>query len=325
MSFELSLLSKYRTPLMGIAMLCVMFFHLPINDSEIPFILRFIRRIGFGGVDFFFFLSGLGIYFSMEKRSLKDFYQKRLLRILPYYIPVVAIFSLFFEYHNNLISIKDALLKIFLLDFWIQGNGLGWYIPVAILFYIITPFIMKCLCLNNLKYSVLAISVLLSVDLVINYLFHYSPFMYILVRLSDYILGIQIGYFITKDKRINIAWLVISFFIGGLTLVLNYLYSYQGGFIAVAFRVIPFFFLSLPMCIFVSYIFSFAKEYKFPLLTFIGTYTLCIYAFHERINEILLFYNIPHPALLGVGLAFILAVLWQNFVSNILRKMKLLF
>lgn len=320
LSFDLSLLSKYRTPLMGIAMLFVMFFHLPIDDSQIPFVFRFIRRIGFGGVDFFFFLSGLGIYFAYTKNSTKQFYNKRLLRILPYYIPIVIAFSLLFQYPNGIISFKDMLLQVFLLDFWAGKNALGWYIPVAILFYIITPALMNLVSKNIIKYSLILISILVVTDIVIC-IFLKSPFfMYIFIRLADYMLGVLIGYLISQKRRINYVWLLLSLIVGISTLLLNYIYSYQGGYIALLLRVLPFFFLALPMCSLISYLFSLVRDYKYPVLSFVGTYTLCIYAFQERINEILLFYHVPYVAILGVLLTFPLAVLWQTLVSKILTK-----
>ncbi|MFV0538204.1 MAG: acyltransferase family protein [Dysgonomonas sp.] len=97
---ELNLLSKYRSQLMGIAILWIMLFHSNLDVSFFT-IFDLIKSIGNAGVDIFMFVSGFGIYYSLIKGvSLKTFYKNRLWRILPYYLPIVIIFN---EYsHINL-------------------------------------------------------------------------------------------------------------------------------------------------------------------------------------------------------------------------------
>ena len=83
-------LSLYRSELMGVAILMIMFFHIEKFHavSEHPLIsqsilYQFIQN-GNSGVDVFAFLSGMGIYFAWSKRpELLSFYRKRVLRILP--------------------------------------------------------------------------------------------------------------------------------------------------------------------------------------------------------------------------------------------------
>ena len=65
-----TLVSKYRTELMGIATLWVMLFH--YGNINIP-IIDNLRIIGYGGVDIFLFLSGIGLSFSI-KGGVKSFY-----------------------------------------------------------------------------------------------------------------------------------------------------------------------------------------------------------------------------------------------------------
>ncbi len=57
---EISLLSKYRTQLMGLAMLLI--FHTGINVKSVN-VIRSIKDIGDMGVDIFLLLSGIGLYF----------------------------------------------------------------------------------------------------------------------------------------------------------------------------------------------------------------------------------------------------------------------
>lgn len=79
-----------KLELMAIATLLIMLFHLDIPLSNN--VLYFIRRYGFIGVDLFFLVSGMGCLYSYHKNSNKKvFYQKRILRILPTYLPITII------------------------------------------------------------------------------------------------------------------------------------------------------------------------------------------------------------------------------------------
>ena len=81
--YKYNILSKYRTELMGIAILWVMFFHLSIDINNR--ILNLIKTIGYGGVDIFLMISGLGLYYAYKKNNnIKLFYKRRLLRLLPH-------------------------------------------------------------------------------------------------------------------------------------------------------------------------------------------------------------------------------------------------
>lgn len=60
------LLSRYRTELMGIAMLWVMLFHAYEFHFGIP-LLDTVKELGFGGVNIFILLSGMGLYVSIPK------------------------------------------------------------------------------------------------------------------------------------------------------------------------------------------------------------------------------------------------------------------
>lgn len=125
-------LSRYRAALMGLAMLFVMCFHVPMAKGELMY---GVVRLGNIGVDMFLFLSGIGLWFSWTKNvsrnensyesqhegtdgnlaprspllipRLKSFYRKRMLRIYPawlliaclYYIPDFFGTDLFGQFH----------------------------------------------------------------------------------------------------------------------------------------------------------------------------------------------------------------------------------
>ena len=81
---KLGRLFKFRNMWIGIAMLWILFFHSGFwvaSDS-----LRFLKNVGYGGVDICLFASGIGCYFSLEKDpdSLR-FLKRRLKRLGPTY------------------------------------------------------------------------------------------------------------------------------------------------------------------------------------------------------------------------------------------------
>lgn len=81
---ELSQISYHRNSIMGIAILWIMMYHMPYLNSIAGSLIGSAILIGFCGVDIFFFLSSFGIYYSFQKQqTLKSFYKKRILRILP--------------------------------------------------------------------------------------------------------------------------------------------------------------------------------------------------------------------------------------------------
>ncbi len=83
--FELKDISLARAFLYGFAILWIMFFHSNFVCTN-P-VLSWIKTHGNCGVDIFFLLSGISLYFSYTKnRDPKRFYKNRFKRVLPYFI-----------------------------------------------------------------------------------------------------------------------------------------------------------------------------------------------------------------------------------------------
>ena len=88
----IAVLSKYRKALMGFAALWILMTHewqiISADGAFINTTERFIKAIGFCGVDIFFLLSGMGLTYAIKKGSLLRFYFNRVKRI---FIPFVAV------------------------------------------------------------------------------------------------------------------------------------------------------------------------------------------------------------------------------------------
>lgn len=63
----LSLITLYRTNLMGIGMLWIILSHIH-KQVNLPIIIKYpFFGLGFGGVEIFMFCAGFGIYYSLSK------------------------------------------------------------------------------------------------------------------------------------------------------------------------------------------------------------------------------------------------------------------
>ena len=92
--------SRNRDTIYGVAIISIMVFHFfeDVTTSDLSGGLQLIAKlynmfIGSVGVEFFVFLSGVGLYFSMMKDSnVLHFLYKRAKRILPIYIIIAILY-----------------------------------------------------------------------------------------------------------------------------------------------------------------------------------------------------------------------------------------
>ena len=162
--FEFSLLSKFRSELMGVSILGIMLAHIYIwTGLQVPLLGQCIGLFSrLSHTEGFLFLSGLGLYYSMSNKitSLqsgfknktfiyKSFYKRRFYRLL---VPFIIITFPFYAY-DDLIStfnLGKYLLEQSSLYFWFCGNNGMWYISVSILLYALFPLIFDFID-NNLE------------------------------------------------------------------------------------------------------------------------------------------------------------------------------
>ena len=87
--------SKYRGVLMGIATIMILIIHSYECNVNYPDVLNGMLKKTYIGVDIFLFVSGLGIWYSLSKNDgFLEFYKRRILKILPVFLPIFALFSL---------------------------------------------------------------------------------------------------------------------------------------------------------------------------------------------------------------------------------------
>ena len=179
--FQLKDISTYRSELMGWSIVWIMMLHFGFYSLK-P--LGFVAQYGYAGVDIFFFVSGFGLFFSLDKStSLLGFYGKRFIRIFPAYY-IVGAFASFVLIHETLFQ---YLFRYSTIGFWTGGLYYGWFVPSIVLLYLLAPL------LKNLR--VRGQIVLATIFLVISYiLLDYEEFVdgehyFLIYRIPAFLFG----------------------------------------------------------------------------------------------------------------------------------------
>ena len=161
--------------------------------------LGFVAQYGFAGVDIFMFVSGFGLFFSLERdHNILHFYKKRLLRIFPTYYLIGAISALFLD-HDNL---PTYLFRYSTIGFWTNGIYHDWYIPSIVALYLISPFLKK---LFNKHFIPIAITLIIFVFFITficiskEYFGDRSRFFFLFSRIPAFIWGMTCAYWLKNN------------------------------------------------------------------------------------------------------------------------------
>lgn len=140
-------ISEQRDGVFGLAILWIMLFHSSLHFAWAP--LHLIKATGYCGVDIFLFLSGIGLYYSMEKDpSAGHFYKKRALRVLLPYL-IVAVLYEGSRCLLGTISPVEFLANITFVSYWKNGVQTYWFIAAIVVFYAVYPLLYKVIKRQN--------------------------------------------------------------------------------------------------------------------------------------------------------------------------------
>lgn len=144
---QIDAISTHRDAIYGISIILIILYHCSCGGDNV-FFIPFEK--GFIGVDIFMMMSGFGLCHSYTKRSLKDFYLKRVLRIIPAYVLYNIFFVLVSTYYfNTPISFEDFFYNLTTLSFYGFGSwGIGnkcfdWFTAAILLLYMIFPILYR--------------------------------------------------------------------------------------------------------------------------------------------------------------------------------------
>lgn len=272
-------LSKYRTELMGVAILWVMLFHAYGLDLG-HWVINWVRSIGFGGVDIFILLSAMGLAMSLGRREqdYTSFMARRAGRVLPAYYIVMVPYTIFLILHSG--APWSALIwNCLLLYYWVQPDGsFNWYVACIMTFYAITPACFRFLRRSRRR-ELLTAAVVLGGLMICQVLMHDSFWdkLDIMYRVPVFFLGLLLGFYMLEDRKIGLRDTVFWCCWAGLGVI--YLLARRQGIKAVSLPLCHLFlFTTVPMCLVLCWLFQ-----CLPLgllrrgLRFLGSYSLEIY------------------------------------------------
>lgn len=222
--------SKNRDAIYGVAIISILIFHFfeDVASSNISGGGRFVGEIyntfvGSVGVEFFVFLSGVGLYFSMTKDSrILCFFQKRLKKILPAYLIVTVPYWIAVDVVCKQKGWAVFAADISFITFFAHGTRTFWYVLFIGLAYLTYPVVYKVLHTKYTEYFQLVVLIMIAllIQLLpkIILLELYSNIEIMLGRFLAFFLGCWCGKKVYQNELINNKEKVGIFFGAGLML-----------------------------------------------------------------------------------------------------------
>ncbi len=144
-------LSKYRSEIMGFAIIQVMVLHFfqqyNNHHSDILSLLGqgFIGATASVGVEFFVIMSGVGLYYSLSKNnSAGQFFKKRFSRVvIPYIMWGSVIFAIYSLQQPRWNFPLDFLYHFSFGSLLFNGLLTFWYVPFVLITYLLAPLVFK--------------------------------------------------------------------------------------------------------------------------------------------------------------------------------------
>lgn len=279
-------LSKYRTELMGAAMLWVMLFHAQDLVLGVP-LLDWVRATGFGGVDIFILLSSMGLVYSLSRREQPygEFMARRASRVMPAYLVMIIPYTLWKVLLGE--AQPSALFwNATLSYYWTRPKGaFNWYVSALMIFYALTPAVFRFLKERRRKALWTAAGIVLSVLfgqlLMWEGWWQYMDFFY---RVPIFFLGLLMGFYALEDRALGGK--SILFWSGCFALGMVYLYfslRSAGGppYLSLCYL---FLFATVPMCLALGFLFEkLSLGWLRKFLRLIGENSLEIYLLNASI------------------------------------------
>ena len=128
-------LKENRNFVMGIAMVGIAIFHMPLDISWLP--LNIVQDMLYLGVDMFLFISGIGACHSIGRRGKRSYIHQRAKRMLPSLVPVLFVWGLCMLLLGGL-TVWEFFGNLTLLGWYVgQGPQLNWYFSAVWIFFLL--------------------------------------------------------------------------------------------------------------------------------------------------------------------------------------------
>ena len=323
--FDLADFSKYRSQLMGFAAILILLCH-SWYCIDFPASVKYIIVSCNVGVDVFLLLSGIGLFFSLEKRksSLKKWYSHRFLRIGIPFLVLIGLEYLFAWYLGE-VSFVRFFFTMTTLGYWFYHDG-AWFVSLLVPLYFLSPLLYS---IRKCKHGVFYLTLLLILFVVVgkidaphnNSCFLYN-FTFALQKCPSFIIGLIFAPWVVEGRKINFFYLLIA------GLLLKFILSRFCGVSGSA----AFFVLVIPICLCLCYICQQIEsiglsdrgekigKYIGVGLSFMGKISLESYLANSFLLHIALSISIP---INGCNI-YLLIIIIGTIISIYVRKVSLL-
>lgn len=324
--------SAYRGELMGFAALWILIFHewvpLAIGPNYLITGEWVLKIIGFCGADLFFFLSGMGLFQSMEKKpALGAFYYRRCRRLL---VPFV-IMSFFFQATKHW-SAYEWLMAVTGYSFFFKNMyTLLWFGPAIAIVYLVFPLYYRVFMKQKNKYvfTALVLAVWLAASLLLANVLREDLYGFT-NRIPVIVLGTLFGWVGSYGNLKYSKWSIPAFLaLTGAGFVLCYLanFNHLEILVPVSNCCIPNLVLTLGLCGILPIVFHFVSglPVNFRWLRLFGTVSFELYCVQEWLGDRILpliegnlpalvcdCILIPLTTLAGYGLYYLNQFLWKQ-------------
>ena len=268
-------LKKTKQPIMGVAALLIILFHLfPVSRSNdvVSSYIRFVAMTGYIGVDIFFFMTGYMAYYS-DTGNYFSYIKRKFLHIYPIFIFCCILYVIMGKF-----SITKALLTVFGIEFILNGGGsMIWFIPAIMIFYLAVPFYLKLVRkMNNIKLLIISLAIWSGLMLALENFTDNHSLNIFLCRLPIILLGLFLAEYEGK-WRVNIkAGVGVVLLVAGIAL--NYNFGYM---IKLAFPISDIFYVTaipyvMGIILCTDVIFAKVKSYIFSALGKVSLELYCL-------------------------------------------------
>lgn len=322
--FELNLLSKWRTELMGISAIMILICHAPGNGIEMPTFMKYALVQGQIGVDVFLFLSGMGLWYSLSKleitqEELKHWYFHRYIKLLVPYLIIQGFLTTVKCFQDETLGFLYWLSSLSTIEFWLSHRA-AWFIALLLPLYLISPVLFTFFRVNSTVKMIFLLIItyfiaLFPLDLIgmqaNNYSLCYN-IQFVMIRVPSFIVGMYLAPRIKNNESIKVGSFALMF-IGAIVM-----------FVLTRKPIDTYMFLVMPMMYILINILSLSQLSVFQKVChFFGGISLESYLWndlHIVIIPVMIYCNIPdYNNMLMYSLVLIVGTLMSILVSKMTK------
>lgn len=314
---DLNVISAQRSGVFGLAILWIMLFHSSLNLSWPP--AHLIKATGYCGVDVFLFLSGVGLYYSMENDpSPARFYQKRARRVLLPYL-IVAVLYEGGRCLAGAVTPLELLANLTFVSYWKDGVATYWFIAAVVIFYTVYPALYRAIKARMIWAQLLILAGAFGLAWL---LYQDQPAFYringFVFRIPVFLIGCFLAPAVKRGKELPLVPAMALCAV--IAAVCWYLWIGCDPWFLRMYLFIP---LSISLTLLGSIVLSFLNKESLiqRFLLFFGGMTLELYLVHEKLLAAL-GQVFPNHNLLVNGLAVLLAVALAWLLKRLCEKIK---